>query len=306
LVFIVGPTASGKTDVAVEIAETRSIEILNCDSVQFFDGVEIGAAKPSRDQLARVRHHLVGHVAKGADYTAGSFRRDAIKVIEEASARGIRDLLAVGGSGFYVQALEKGMFDVPEVKPHVREQLEREAEESGLAPLHAELERRDPSAAVKINPADRYRILRALEILRSAPEGSTLTSIREKFERSAPPSPFRVSKIGIFRERRVLRERVTERTRAMIKCGLIEEVEALRAEGFKNWAPLQSVGYKEVQDYLDGSLKRDELEPKIITSTMQLAKRQMTWFKRDASINWFDSEKDAQAAVSYARSLVES
>jgi tRNA dimethylallyltransferase len=304
--FIVGPTACGKSDLAVEIAEAVRAPIINCDSVQFFEGVDIGAAKPEPELLSRATHYLVGHVPLGVDYTAGDFRRDALAVMErEERERDGRRFLAVGGSGFYVQALEKGMYDVPHVSEGVREALEAELVTLGLASLYRELEKKDARAAAKINQNDKYRILRALEVLRSAPPGATLTSIREEFQKSLKPPPFRVSKIGVFRSRDILRRRVTERTRLMLKNGLIEEVESLRSKGLKDWAPLKSVGYKEVQEYLDGQIERGDLESRIVISTMQLAKRQMTWFKRDTEIKWFDSEQGLGQPLAYARDLFE-
>jgi tRNA dimethylallyltransferase len=319
LLFIVGPTACGKSDIAVEICETLKehspSEIINCDSVQFFKGVDIGAAKPSAELLNRARHHLIGHLPLGAEYTAGDFRRDALNLIEtecEAAKQilskkingSVPTFIPVGGSGFYVQALEKGMYDVPQIPPEVRAQVEKDSSEpGGWVKLYTELKERDPEAAEKIKPGDSYRILRAIELLRVYTNG-TLTELRAKFEANRPLSPFRVSKVGIFRPREILRQRVTERTRQMLKNGLIEEVISLREKGLKLWPPLSSVGYRETQDYLDGRLKLEELEPLIITSTMQLAKRQMTWFKRDLSIRWFDSEAGSRAPVQYAAALV--
>lgn len=309
LVFVVGPTACGKSDFAVEAAEeaVRAFggampEIINCDSIQFFEGVEIGAAKPEPELLARAPHHLVGHVPLGGAYTAGDFRRDALRVIENRQAEsGLRRFMPVGGSGFYVQALEKGMYDVPSISEEVKARLQSEIEEKGSVVLHAELAARDSEAAARIQPMDKYRVLRALEILRSSPEATSLSAIRAQFEAARPPAPFSVSKIGVFRPREALRRRVEERTRKMLRMGLLEEVEGLRAKGFAAWGPLQSVGYKEAQEYLDGRIAKSELEPAIVTSTMQLAKRQMTWFKRDASIRWFDSEHGWRDALAHVR-----
>jgi len=288
VLFLVGPTASGKSDAAVALAEATGAEIINCDSVQFFAGVDIGAAKPEPELLRRARHHLIGHVPVGHDYNAGDFRRDALRVI---AGGGCRRFIAVGGSGFYVQALEKGMYDVPEVAPAVRERLDREAAEpGGLAKLYDELAARDPRAAEKIDRNDRYRILRSLEVLRAHPT-ETLSEIRERFRAQEPPRAFLSEKMGLFCDRALLRERVTSRTRRMLASGLISEVENLRAQiralGLGDWAPLRSVGYGEVQDFLDGKLPRENLEQQIVTSTMQLAKRQMTWFKRDLATEWF-------------------
>ena len=310
LLFIVGPTGTGKSDLAVEIVERiagenrgstssePAPEILNSDSVQFFSGVDVGAAKPGPELLKRARHHLVGHVDVGASYTAGDFRRDALGCIEERHRSGVDRFIAVGGSGFYVMALEKGMYEVPEVAPGTREALENEANlPAGLEKLHDEFSARDPEAAAKVSVRDRYRIVRALEVLRSNVGAGTLTEIKSRFEKMAPRALFKAQKIGLRIGREELRSRIEARTRAMIELGFIEEVRNLRERGFGDWAPLKSVGYREVQDFLDGSISEKELEAAIVTSTMQLAKKQMTWFKRDASIQWFDALKEWERAI---------
>jgi len=308
VLFVVGPTGSGKSDLAVSIAESGAIEgiqnpeIINCDSVQFFAGVDIGAAKPGPDLLKRAPHHLVGHLPVGTRYSAGDFQRDALQVITRGGT-----YLAVGGSGFYVQALEKGMYEVPEVPLEIRSQLAIEVgAPEGLKNLYEELSQRDPHAARKIASADRYRILRALEILRTHPDG-TLTEIRARFRTAQPVRPFTFRKVGVFCSRERLRERIKTRTRQMLERGLIDEVTRLRGElralGLSEWAPLRSVGYREAQEYLDGVLARDQLEEAIVTSTMQLAKRQMTWFKRDLEIRWFDSSV-SEEAVEFGISLL--
>ncbi len=308
LLFVVGPTGCGKTDLAVEISEqfeppTPQPEIINSDSVAFFELVQIGAAKPGPELLARAHHHLVGHVLRNQKFTAGDFRRDALKILDERSSQTTRFLI-VGGSGFYSQALEKGMYDVAEPSEELKEQLARDAEKLGMAALHNELRRRDPESGTRIQPADHYRTLRALEILRGDTRGLTLSEIKAEFELAKAPSPFTSKKIGLFRPRDVLREKITERTRKMLSDGLIDEVQTLRAEGLRAWAPLQSVGYKEVQAFLDGQLRREDLESTIVTSTMQLAKQQMTWFKRDPQTKWFDADTAWADAIKAGRELL--
>ncbi len=308
LLFVVGPTGCGKSDLGVEIAESfgppePQPEIINSDSVAFFELVQIGAAKPGPVLLARARHHLVGHVLRNEKYTAGDFRRDALRVLETRASQSTK-FLVVGGSGFYSQALEKGMYDVAEPSAELKAQLAKDAETLGMGALHAELIKRDPESGARISPADHYRTLRALEILRGDERGLVLSEIKAEFERAKPPSPFTCAKIGLFRPRDVLRQKITERTQKMIKEGLIEEVQFLRAEGLQNWSPLQSVGYKEVQAMLDGELRNDELESAIVTSTMQLAKQQMTWFKRDPSTRWFDTDTAWKEAVTAGRELL--
>lgn len=293
LLFVVGSTATGKSDLAVEISERAgqpAAEIINSDSVAFFDQVQIGAAKPGPELLSRAKHHLVGHVKAPNKYTAGDFRRDALAIVMQKQGR----YLVVGGSGFYTQAFEKGMYDVGDPDPQLKEQIAAEAQSEGFEKLYEELKSRDPET--KIQPADHYRIQRALEILRMNP-GKTMAEIRAEFEAAKPEQPFTSKKIGLFRPRDILRQKVTERTRRMLDQGLIEEVERLRAQGLHMWSPMQSVGYKEAQAYLDGQIRKDELEALIVTSTMQLAKQQMTWFKRDPQTRWFDPDSQWKEAV---------
>ncbi|HVK61369.1 MAG TPA: tRNA (adenosine(37)-N6)-dimethylallyltransferase MiaA [Bdellovibrionales bacterium] len=307
LLVIAGPTACGKSDLAVEISETTSsprAEIINFDSVQFFASVEIGAAKPSPELLARARHHLVGHVPEGEDYTAGNFRRDALHIIEEREKAQVDRFIAVGGSGFYIQALEKGMYDVPASGSETRAELEAEIAANGAEKLHRELLERDPEAGAKIHLNDHYRIVRALEVLRHHGGRETLSEIRAKLLKSGPTSGFTTKKIGLFRKRDVLRQKVTMRVRLMMTAGFIEEVESLRARGLASWSPLSSVGYKEVQAFLEGSLPKNQLEDAIVTSTMQLAKRQMTWFRRDPEVTWFDADENWPEAVRFGEEFL--
>jgi tRNA dimethylallyltransferase len=314
LLVVAGPTACGKSDLAVEIAESvksdfekiKSVspEIINFDSVQFFDRVEIGAAKPNADLLRRVKHHFIGHVPALAEYTAGEFRRDALKLIESAGQRAVTSYLCVGGSGFYMQALEKGMFDVPASRPETRSELEAHIENHGSTALHEELVKRDPSAGAKIHVNDHYRIVRALEVLRHSDDGLSLSEIRANQLISNESETFTFNKIGLFRNRDSLRQKVTLRVREMMAAGFIDEVKSLRGEGLTAWSPLNSVGYKEVQAFLDGKLSKDQLEQAIVTSTMQLAKRQMTWFRRDPEITWFDADENWTAAVEFGRKFL--
>ena len=306
LLFIIGPTACGKSDLAVEISEggpRPQAELLNSDSVQFFEGVEIGSAKPGPDLLQRAPHHLLGHKAVGSQYTAAEFRSDALAVMRHRSAQGVAHFISVGGSGFYVQALEKGMYEVPEIPLAIREELNFESEQAGgFSKLYLELSHRDPEAAGKIKPQDRYRILRALEVLRAHKDDLTLTQIRAQFEHKLKPeAEFTAQKVGLFRERDVLCKAITQRTRNMLKRGLIDEVSKLRAQGLGTWAPLKSVGYREVQGFLDGLIRLEDLEQVIVTRTMQLAKRQMTWFKRDPEITWFDADAGWHRALLRAK-----
>ncbi len=292
LIFVVGPSAVGKSALALEAAHIAKSEILNMDSVQIYQRVDIGTAKPTQAEMARVPHHLVSVVPPGNTWTVGDFRREALRVLTERFQAGVDVLFAVGGSGFYVQALEKGLVEVPEIPEETRSGVEIDMEEKGLAALHAELTSRDPESAREISQNDSYRIKRALEIVRTL-QGSeipqsltslqTWSGLRQRFqtENSQDSWPFDILKIGIIRPRPQIRKAVEARAQKMLDLGFVEEVIKLREEGLARWAPMLSVGYREVQDMLDGRLPSTELRAAIVTKTMQLVKRQTTWFRRD-------------------------
>lgn len=302
LVFVVGPTATGKSDFAVEAALRFGGEVINVDSVQIYQSVEIGSAKPTLVEQKGIAHHLFGVIPEGEECTAGEFRKRALEVIAAGAERGQKLFIAVGGSGFYVQALEKGMYPVPEISDAIRAKIKIDFETLGREALYRELEARDPDYAKEISINDTYRLFRALEIARclqgeAVPEAKpvehkTWSGLRKKFEAEVEATrPFRVIKIGLTRDRKRLRVSVAARVRKMIERGLVEEVEVLRKKGLSSWAPLSSVGYKEVQDLLDKKISAESVEELIATHTMQLAKRQMTWFRRDSSVRWFDADK---------------
>jgi tRNA dimethylallyltransferase len=304
LIFLVGPTASGKTSLAIEMAKRIDAEIISADSVQFYSELKIGSARPSEGELAQVKHHLVGHISVVSDYTAGDFARDAVKIINDSPDR---NFLVVGGSGFYIQALEKGMFPTDRASEEIQESLEKRVDVEGLESMYALLRARDPEAAKKIAVQDRYRIVRALEILETLPplsDGSrqTLSQIREDFEQGAKLRfPGRaVLTIGLRIERARLEPRVRLRTEQMLNDGLIDEARALVERGLGSRPALQSVGYKEVLQYLAGQISEAEVLPKIIQGTLRLAKKQRTWFQRAPKSMWFDAERDRENAIEAA------
>ena len=304
LVFVTGPTAAGKTEFAIKAAREAErqlggpCEIINSDSVQVFKEVEIGTAKPTLEQQKQVPHHLINFVEAKENYTAGEYRRDALAVINDGKKRGVRAFLIVGGSGFYVQALEKGMFEIPAADARVRIQLQDELQKRGLNSLYEELAQKDPAYAAKIAAQDSYRILRGLEIFYGL--GKTMSEVQNEFAQKENLNDLarshQILKFGVQVDRAVLRQRVRERTKNMLKAGWIQEVQALRARGLSDWAPLQSVGYRDIQNWLEASGgtvtsgNSQELEDQIVISTMQLAKRQATWFRRDPAMNWVESE----------------
>ena len=311
LLFIVGPTAAGKTEFALQAAKefkNQKVEIINSDSIQVYQGIEIGTAKPTKEQREQIKHHLVDTIKTGDTYTAGRFRDDATQIIKDGAKRGVDWFLIVGGSGFYVQALEKGMFDVKKVDPQFRAQLAHELKTNGLETLYLELKQRDDTYAAKVKPQDTYRTLRALELMRA--HNKTMTQIHHEFDERQQNTGLRrnydIHKIGLKPDRNELRQRVQRRTQSMLEHGLVEEVRGLLAEGLKDWAPLQSVGYREVQGWLADEVTDERLPELITTSTMQLAKRQMTWFQRDPETHWAPSQPEFAEALQTLRRLLPS
>jgi tRNA dimethylallyltransferase len=297
LIFVVGPTGVGKTELVVQAAERLGLEIINCDSVQVYRSVDIGTAKPNANQLARACHHLLSFVPEGETYTAGIFQRDVLDLFAKSKFQDpTKPVLVVGGSGFYVQALQKGMFELPETSDEVRTAVLADLEARGLSALYQEIQKRDPEYAEKISGNDKYRILRALEILLG--QDKTITEIRAEFARkSIAEASFTYQTLGLQIDRLELRKRLEIRTMAMLEQGWMEEVQELRERGLGAWAPMQSVGYKQIQEFLDGDINLRDLNEQIITGSMQLAKRQMTWFRRDPLVEWFASSEAGFAAA---------
>lgn len=291
-VLIVGPTASGKSALGLQLAEHFQGAVLNCDSLQIYKRLDIGTAKPDAEERARVPHLLFDFLAPGEVLTAGDFRKLALEELAQHLPH--RPVFGVGGSGFYIQALEKGMFDVKKPSSEIDAQVREDLKSKGLPALYRELEACDPEYADHLSPNDSYRIVRALVVFRET--GRKVSDLKKEFARRDFPYP--LLKLGLLPSREELLPRIQSRTRKMIKDGLIEEVEALRGEGFSGWPALQSVGYKECQMFLNGEIDRARLEQLISEKTVQLAKKQRTWFKRDTEIQVLDFEHPFPEAVS--------
>ena len=294
VLFVVGPTASGKSALALQWAKHYQAEIINCDSVQAYQKLDIGAAKPSPKEFEAVPHHLYGYVPLDQPQTAGDYRRAFFQKLESINAQNI---VVVGGTGFYFQAIEKGMFPTLPQFPEIRQKIEEELA-SGKE-LHSELVDKDPEAAQKISPNDHYRIGRALEVIRG--EGRRLTDIKKEFESEQESFPYPLLKIGIYVDRDLLRRKVTQRVDAMLSEGLVEEVQALLDQGHREDLALRSIGYKEMISYLDHKISLEEAKAEIVKNTMGLAKRQMTWFRRDPEIQWLDRSKSEDLLLTSAR-----
>jgi tRNA dimethylallyltransferase len=284
-IFVVGPTASGKSDWALEQAKKNNGVIFNCDSVQLYQEVNIGSAKPSDEERARVPHHLIDVVAPPNEITSGDYRDlflEELKKIPEATP-----VYVVGGTGFYFLALEKGLYEIEEASAELKAEIEEQAKTpTGIEKFLEEIRAQDPTHAEKLHLNDHYRITRAVEILRSNPN-QTITQIAEA-KKQAKGLDGEIQKVGIRWSAADLESRIRQRTQKMLRAGLIEETQSLLERGLENWSPLKSVGYKEVVQFLKGQIPREQLEEQIVVATRQLAKKQRTWFQRDQQIQWIE------------------
>ncbi len=285
VIFVVGPTASGKSDLALTLAERNHGAIVNCDSVQLYQSLNIGSAKPSAVDFKRVPHFLFDFVAEGEEITAGFYQRQFFATMKELENR-FPFVFVVGGTGFYFQAIEKGMYPTGAADAEVTRQVEAELQETGGAEkLYLELKTRDPETAAKISINDHYRIARAVEMMRV--HGRPVSEIKREFADQAAPFPYPLLKLGIRGSRQELEPRVERRTQKMLEAGLLDEVRGLLDRGLENWGPLQSVGYKESVEFLQGKIPDVTLlQAAILQNTLRLAKRQRTWFQRDKDIHW--------------------
>lgn len=297
LVFVVGPTASGKSGLALSVAKMCGAVIFNTDSLQVYRDLNIGTAKPTEAEMQLAPHRMFSFLDIGQTLTAGEYRKKALEELRQLELQGAKSVLAVGGSGFYINALENGMYELGAVSEETKQAVLTQAQsQEGRKELYHELQGFDLEYAEKINPMDSYRIVRAVEIIREF--GEKPSKLREKFAPEKLPYP--VKKIGLRLEREKLRSKIEIRTKSMLEQGFVSEVQnimsLLKSQGLTDWAPLRSVGYREVVDYLSGKLPEAELCEAIVQSTMKLAKKQMTWFKRDKEIHWFDAETELNSA----------
>ncbi len=282
-VFVLGPTATGKSQLAIELAQKHNGHIVNIDSVQLYKGLEIGSAAPTSDDLKKVPHHLFSYVTAPTEMTAGQYIRDFYQLMEKLKPN--TNLFIVGGTGFYIQALEKGMFNLPEVTTEIKQQVLDDLDRYGADKLYVEL--KDFDAETVIHPNDHYRLGRALEIKRAF--NKKMSDFQNANNKDALPFPY--LKIGLnfsSDDKEKMRARVKNRIQQMIKNGLIAETKSFLDCGFDQWTPLSSVGYIETVQYLKNEITLEQLEPAITLSTMQLIKKQRNWFKRDPTVLWSD------------------
>jgi tRNA dimethylallyltransferase len=286
LVIVLGPTAVGKSRVAVDLALRFEGEIISSDSIQVYRGFDIGTAKPGPEDMRGVPHHLIDIAGPEVQYTAADFVRDALEAARGIAARGRLPIVA-GGTGLYLKALADGLFPGPGRDPAVRAALEAEAREKGLETLFRRLEAIDPEYAGKIRGQDRLRIIRALEV-----HAATGRSISEHFRETRSPVVGRtVLRLGLRLEREALCRRIEDRVDRMFARGLVDEVRGLLERGVpESAAPFRALGYSHVLRLLRGEIGRDEAVALTKIETRQYAKRQMTWFRKMAGIVWFSPE----------------
>lgn len=284
LLVIVGPTASGKSDLAVRLAERIGGEIVNADSVQVYRGLDIGAAKPTTEVQERVPHHLIDIVDPDEDFTASDYCRVAASAITDIHARG-RIPVVVGGTGLYIKTLLQGLIDSPSGDESIRQELRQFASLHGNEALHHRLVEVDPVAAAEIHPNNLVRVVRALEVFLIS--GQPLSALQK--DHSFGGNHYAPLKIGLSMDRAMLYRRIDERVDAMLAAGLEEEVRRLLAAGCSpELKSMRSLGYKEMCAYLAGECPLNEAIELIKRDTRHYAKRQLTWFKKDPGIKWFE------------------
>ncbi len=291
LAALVGPTAVGKTELAIPLAQRLNGEILSCDSMQVYRGMDIGTAKASPEEQALVPHHLIDIVDVDHNFTVAEYQQRARQLIEDINQRGKIPLL-VGGTGLYYQAVVDNYSFYPmATRQDIRKQLQAEVAEKGLPELYTRLQEIDPDYATKISPQDEKRIIRALEVF-------ALTGIPFSKQQTRQRNTYTLAAVGLYLNRETLYQRINERVDKMLARGLIDEVRKFRGQGYglDNNA-MQALGYKQVIYYLEGLMSYEEMVEAIKKGTRRFAKRQYTWFKRDERIKWFDVSQDSQEAL---------
>ena len=304
-IALMGPTASGKTALAMEWAQRLGGEIVSVDSALVYRGLDIGAAKPDAGMLASVPHHLIDVREPWQPYSAAEFAHDATAALNDIAARG-KLLVLAGGTGLYFRALLEGLAPMPEADPDVRAAIAAEAAHKGWPAMHAELAGIDAAAAAKIKPTDPQRIQRALEVFRLS--GRPISEWQRAPARAR--LPFRVLKLVLApRDRAVLHARIEQRFDLMLAAGFLEEVHRLRAlpalqavEKPLDLPAIRAVGYRQAWEYLDGTVSAEVFREQAIFATRQLAKRQLTWLRGERDARWFDPATEA-AALETALSL---
>jgi len=288
LVIILGPTAAGKSRIALGLAERFNGEIISADSRQVYKLMDIGTAKPSATEQKRIKHHLIDLIYPDDIFDAARYRKEATEAIEDIVRRG-KSIIVVGGTGLYIKVLIRGIFKGPKADIKLREKLKKEAEVFGDTYLYKRLKEIDPPMAQKIHIHDMFRIIRALEVYQIT--GKPLSKFQQ--EHNFCDNPYEVLKIGIGNERESLYLKINKRVNEMIEDGLVDEVRALLKRGYgPGLKAMQTFGYKQICDYVLNGVNFDESVKLTKQDTRRYAKRQITWFKRDGEIAWFNPDEE--------------
>lgn len=283
LIVVVGPTAAGKTKLGIALARHFLTDVISADSRQIFREMSIGTAKPGVEEREDVTHHFIDTLSVTDDYNAGKFERDVLSLLDQLFIKH-DDVLMVGGSGMYVRAVCEGLDEMPDVPESVRVEILENYRSKGLSWLQQEVMENDPEYFAVVDQMNPARLMRALEIVRTTGLPASNYRVNRRVER-----PFSVVKIGLEMDREELYKRIDARVDKMIDSGLVEEVK--RLEQFKSRNALQTVGYQELFDYFDGKHDLDEAIRLIKRNSRRYAKRQMTWFKREEGIQWFNPDQ---------------
>ena len=283
LVAVIGPTAIGKTALAIQLAQHFDTEIISADSRQFFKEMEIGTAKPDQEELAAAKHHFIDSHTIQQLFSTGDFEVQGLKKLDEIFDH--HDLaIMVGGSGLYVNALINGLDEMPEIDLSIRTQLNEQFKEEGIVPIQLQLAKVDPEYFAKVDQQNPQRMIRGLEVFLSTGEKLSSMLSATKKER-----PFNVIKIGLNTDRALLYDRINKRVDQMVTKGLIEEVKSLIE--FRAYNALNTVGYSEIFEYLDGKISLEDAISSIKQNTRRFAKRQLTWFRRDEDTSWYEPDQ---------------
>lgn len=296
LVVILGPTAVGKSKFGVEIAKRIGGEIVNADSLQIYRHLDIGTAKLSGDEREQVPHHLIDIVNPDEEFNAGIYRKSAKLLIQELHRKSAK-IIIVGGTYLYVRVLLYGIIEGISADNEIRNNLRNLKSAFGVSYVYEKLKSLDPDSASRIHPNDYMRIERALEAYCLTGEKMSELQGRHGFKEN----DYEVLKIGLFEEREVLRRKIDERVEKMIREGLVDELKKLRDMGFgKDLKPMQSIGYRQINHYLDGEITLERAIELIRRDTKRLAKRQMTWLRSDRDIQWYHLPEDSEKVVNVA------
>lgn len=296
VINVLGPTAIGKTALSIKLAQAFNTEIISADSRQFYKEMSIGTAVPNKKELSHANHHFIQHISIEDEYSVGDFEKEAIAKADELFAE--KDvLILVGGSGLYVKSFTEGLDEFPEVDPDLRLELNERLRDKGLAPLKQQLKELDPEYYNKIDQDNPHRIIRALEICLST--GKTFSSYLNKPKKIRN---FKTISIGLTAPREIIYNRINRRVDIMMDKGLLDEAQLLYNKRKLN--ALNTVGYKELFAFFEGRIDLEHAVEEIKKNTRRFAKRQLTWFRKDENIKWFDYETPSEEIIAYLKSKI--